>query len=108
MPTYVPDIPLADSWEITADPVPLNDGDFEPRYPSAAKASGREGLVVVALDINATGSVVKTAVIRSGGPGFDEAAIRYCQRLRFEPAKAGLQAVATRIEWTVWFRYHNE
>ena len=107
-PTYVPDVPLAESWEITSDAMPLNDGDFEPHYPSGAKASGREAIVIVALDINADGRVVKTVIIRSGGADFDAAAMAYCRKLRFDPAKADARAVATRIEWTVWFRYHNE
>jgi len=98
----------ARSWEITAEAEPLNDTDFEPDYPAPERARGAEAVVVVAVDIDAAGAVVGTDIVRSGGGGFDRAAQAYCRKLLFRPAKAGDTPVATRIEWTVWFRYRNE
>lgn len=106
--TRPPNIELAESWEIDTLPEPLNDGDFEPDYPSDAKATGSEALVTVALDIDQQGRVVRARVKQSKGPGFDRAALRYCRRLRFRPALSRGRPLASRIEWEVWFRYRNE
>ena len=103
-PTYVPEVEVADSWEITEEPDPLNDRKIEPRYPIQAKAEGTEGLVVVRLWIDAKGKVVRTRIAQSGGAKFNQSALEYCRRLRFRPAMANETPVASRIDWTVEFR----
>ena len=89
-------------------PEPANDRDFEPKYPPLAKREGREAVVIVQLDIDATGAVVDAVVI--DGPsrhGFRKSALAYAKKLRFKPARAGEKAVAARIDWTVHFYVRN-
>jgi protein TonB len=103
-PTYVPEVEVADSWEITEEPDPLNDRKIEPRYPIQAKAEGTEAFVVVRLWIDAKGKVVRARIANSGGKKFDQSALEYCRKLRFRPAMANETPVASRIDWTVEFR----
>jgi TonB family protein len=103
-PTYVPEVEVADSWEITEEPDPLNDRKIEPRYPIQAKAEGTEGFVVVRLWIDAKGKVARARIAHSGGRKFDQSALEYCRKLRFRPAMANETPVASRIDWTVEFR----
>jgi protein TonB len=107
-PTRPPDVELSDSWEITVEPKPINDRDFEPDYPFEARARGIEAVVVIELLIDSRGRVARARVVRSGGGDFDAAGLAYCRKLRFKPAEANGVPVATRIEWTVLFRCHNE
>ncbi len=106
-PTGPPDVELSDSWEISVEPEPVNDHEFKPDYPAEARARGLEATVVIELWIDARGRVVRSRVARSGGGDFDAAGLAYCRRLRFKPAEANGVPVATRIEWTVMFRYRN-
>jgi TonB family protein len=106
-PTQAPNVELAESWEITAEPVPRNDHELEPVYPPEARARGLEAVVAVALIIDAKGRVVKARLVRSGGPGFDRSALAYCRQLRFRPAEANGVPVASRIVWEVYYRFHN-
>ena len=89
---------------ITRRPVPINHRDFKPAYPARALHRGARGVVVLRLDIDAEGWVRDAAVVRGAGHGFDQAAVAYGRRLRFEPARAGKQPVPARITWTVRFR----
>ena len=89
-------------------PEPLNDRDFEPVYPAAARRAKQEAVVVLRLHVDADGRVVASEVIE--GPrrhGFIESAREYVSRLRFRPARAGRRPVATRIEWSVYFYVRN-
>jgi TonB family protein len=101
-------VKVARDWQVTRQAQPTNDRSFEPTYPPLAKRQGREAVVVVRLDIDASGRVVKAEPIE--GPerhGFREAAIAYARKLEFAPAMAGDAAVASRIEWTVHFYVRN-
>jgi len=102
------DVKVSPDWEITAMPKPLNDHDFEPLYPAIAKREGREALVVLTLHIDARGRVVDAEVLEGArGHGFEESAIAYARKLRFAPAKSGRRAVASRIDWSVYFYVRN-
>jgi TonB family protein len=98
---------VSPDWEITSQPEPLNDHEFEPAYPTVAKREAREGVVVVQLWIDEQGNVGKATVVEPAGHGFDESALAYARRLRFSPARAGARAVAAKIEWTVEFNARN-
>lgn len=102
------DLEVARDWQVTVLPKPLNDRDFEPDYPTLARREAREAVVVLELAIDSSGKVAGAAVLK--GPsehGFRRAAIAYARKLRFEPARAGAQPVAARIEWTVYFYVRN-
>ena len=96
-----PGVELADSWEITVEPEPINDRAFKPVYPPKARAQRREAVVEVALAIDPAGKVTGTRVIQSGGSEFSESALAYCRKLKFKPALANQVPVASRIVWEV-------
>ena len=98
---------LADSWEITEEPEPLNDASFRPVYPPEARVRRLESVVQVELMIDTTGTVAGARVVTSGGRQFSDSALDYCRRLRFKPARANQIAVASRIVWEVVYRFSN-
>ncbi len=106
-PTYVPDVEVSRTWEITAEPEPLNDRRHKPEYPPDRKARGDEAEVVVELLIDASGKVTHARVIEGASADFNASALAYCRRLRFKPAESNGTPVASRIEWVVEYRYHN-
>jgi protein TonB len=59
-----------------------------PRYPAELETRQVEGVVVLKMLIDATGSVSSVQVLHSEPPGlFEEAATRAAQRWRFRPAE---------------------
>jgi TonB family protein len=101
------DVELAESWEITREPVPLNADELRPVYPAQARAQGLEAVVTVQLMIDASGRVVRARLARSAGPSFNRSALDHCRKLRFLPAQANGAPVASRILWEVVYRFHN-
>jgi protein TonB len=101
------DLEVSPDWEVTEQPVALNDRDFDPVYPTLARQEGREGDVVVRLFIDAEGRVEDARVIEAAGHGFDESALEYARKLRFRPARTATHAVAFRIDWTVEFHVRD-
>ena len=106
-PTRPSNVDTAESWEITAQPRPLNEHGLQPEYPPEAKARGLEGVVIVELVVDSRGRVVQTRIVRSAGKDFDRAARAHCRRLRFHPAEANGKPVSARIEWRVEFKIRN-
>lgn len=101
-------VKVARDWQISREAKPLNDKSIEPEYPPLAKRQGREAVVVVRVDIDASGVVVgATAIEGPSTHGFREAAVAYTRKLRFEPAHSGDTPVASRIEWSVHFYVRN-
>ncbi|MCB9727587.1 MAG: TonB-dependent receptor [Deltaproteobacteria bacterium] len=77
---------------------------FEPaEYPPGALAAGREGSVVLQVDIAADGSVLDAQVVEPAGYGFDDAARRAVMRFHFRPAEVDGEAVAVRVTYTYTF-----
>ncbi len=103
----LPAVEYANTWEITAEPEPLNDRDFKPVYPPDAKASGLEAAVEVEVLVDSSGAVAGTRVLVSGGDPFSTSALAYCRKLRFKPALANHLPVASRIVWVVDYRFGN-
>ncbi len=106
-PTRAPDVEVTNTWEITAEPEPINDRRFRPSYPADRKARGDEAAVVVELQIDPSGKVTNARVVRGAGADFNASALAYCRRLRFKPAESNGIPVASRIEWEVQYRFHN-
>src|SRR3954471_7665743 len=69
----------------------------QPEYPDAARAEGLEARVTLRLDIDREGAVTHAEVIEPQGHGFDEAALRAAERLRFTPAQRDGHAIPVRI-----------
>ena len=62
---------------------------IDAEYPEAAKAQGLQADVMLRLDIDNTGKVVKAEVMQPVGNGFDEAAQAAALQFEFEPATRG-------------------
>ncbi len=73
----------------------------DPQYPPAAASAGLEATVVLRLDIDVDGRVAHAEVDEPKGHGFDEAALRAAEGLRFSPALRAGRPVPVRI----LFRY---
>ena len=56
-----------------------------PDYPESERASGVEGVVVLALLVDKSGQVSSARVVRSLGKAFDAAAVEAVRQWRFEP-----------------------
>ena len=77
-----------------------------PTYPQADQRRGREGVVVLQLDLDAQGAVTASRVHATSGDvsrGMGEAALRASNGWRFEPERLGGQAVAASILLPVCF-----
>jgi protein TonB len=77
--------------------------DHKVPYPEEARKMGMEGKVVMQLDIDETGKVVKARVVRGAGHGLDEAALKAAHLFRFKPAYVGDDPVPVRILYTYSF-----
>lgn len=75
----------------------------EAAYPPSALAARREAQVDLHVTVTAVGLVADVEVVTSAGDAFDKAAIAAARQWRFEPARRGDRAVASRIH--VPFRF---
>ena len=74
-------------------------------YPESAKHSNIEGVVVLQVDIDATGKIMNIEVAQSLGFGCDEAAVAAIQQSTFTPAYEGTEAVPVRIRIPYRFKF---
>lgn len=82
---------------------------FEPApYPEEPKQAGIEGVVLLAIDIDATGAVTRAEVLEPAGHGFDEAAQQAALKFHFKPATRGGQPIAARIKYQYRFTLEPE
>jgi TonB family protein len=78
--------------------------DARPDYPAAAREQGLAASVLLELDIDVTGLVVRASVVEPSaapGHGFEDAALAAAKQLEFEPALEGGKPIAV----TVTFRF---
>jgi TonB family protein len=76
-------------------------------YPDSAKHSGIEGVVILQVDIDATGSVMNVDVVQGLGSGCDEAASTAMRQSTFTPAYAGPEPVPVRIRIPYRFKING-
>ena len=77
-----------------------------PVYPDADQRRGREGVVVLRLDVDASGAVTAAHVHATGGDvsrGMGEAALQAVQAWRFEPERVAGRPVGTQLLMPVCF-----
>ncbi len=72
-------------------------------YPKEARASGREGRVVLEVDLSATGEVTRAVVTGPAGHGFDEAALEAVRQFHFTPAEVDGKPAAVRLSYSYDF-----
>ena len=68
-------------------------------YPRSARLRGIEGESRIVVEVAADGSVTRVTVLSSTPPGiFDAAVVKALSSVRYQPARAGEQALASRVE----------
>jgi protein TonB len=73
-------------------------------YPPMALRAGLESDVTLRIEVNARGEVTKAEIVKSGGAGFDEEALKAVKQSRFEPAERAGEAVAAEFTYIYRFR----
>ena len=91
--------------QVQVDQQPRSLSTPDPKYPSIAKRSNKEGVVVVEFTIGVDGraSDITVASEEPKGFGFGDAAIEAVKRWRFTPAKKGGESVPMRVRQTIRF-----
>jgi protein TonB len=77
--------------------------DHKVDYPEEARKQGIEGKVVLQIDIDENGKVVKARVVKGAGYGLDEAAVAAAYKFQFKPAFSEGLPVPVRILYTYSF-----
>jgi periplasmic protein TonB len=73
-------------------------------YPPLALRMGMEGDVTLKIEVDAQGNVTKAEITKSGGPGFDEEALKAVKQSRFEPAQKDGKNVPAEFTYIYRFR----
>ena len=73
-------------------------------YPAMALRAGLESDVTLRIEIDPQGSVIRAEIIKSGGSGFDEEALKAVKQSRFEPAQREGQNVPAEFTFVYRFR----
>lgn len=76
----------------------------KPVYPERSLSRGDEGLVVVELKVDASGSVTDARALRSTCPAFNEAALKATRTWEFETLRVNGEAVPFTMTAQVPFR----
>ena len=78
-----------------------------PEYPRTSLRSGAEGMVLLNIQVDASGTPVDVEVVQRSGVrdrNLDRAAIDAVRQWRFEPAIRGGKAVSSTVQLPVDFR----
>ena len=75
-----------------------------PTYPPMALRRGMESDVMMKIIVDSEGHVTKAEILKSGGAGFDDEALKAVRQSRFEPAQLDGQAVAAEFTFIYRFR----
>jgi protein TonB len=73
-------------------------------YPPMGLRMGMEGDVMLLIEVDPQGNVTRAEIIKSGGAGFDEEALKAVRQSRFEPAQRDGQNVAAEFNYVYRFR----
>jgi TonB family protein len=73
-------------------------------YPPMALRAGLEGDVSLKIEVDGQGKVTRAEITKSGGPGFDEEALKAVTQSRFEPAQRGGHNVPAEFTYIYRFR----
>jgi len=75
-------------------------------YPPMALRMGLEADVTLKVSVDSEGRVTKVEVIKTGGMGFDEEALKAVKQFRFEPARKDGEKISS--EFTYIYRFRLE
>lgn len=87
--------------ELDRVPVPLT--ELEPVHPFGLKKIGKQGRVVLRIDIDAEGTVSRPTIMESSRNGFLKSALHAIYDWKFSSGMKGGQAVTARAEVTLDF-----
>jgi protein TonB len=73
-------------------------------YPPMALRMGLESDVLLKIEVDAQGKVTKAEILKSGGAGFDEEALKAVKQARFEPAQKDGKSIAAEFTYVYRFR----
>jgi TonB family protein len=73
-------------------------------YPPMALRMGMEADVTLRIEVDAQGNVTKAEIIKSGGTGFDDEALKAVKQSRFEPAQKDGQNIPAEFTYIYRFR----
>src|SRR5262245_8394004 len=73
-------------------------------YPAMALRAGLEGDVTLRIEVDPQGSVTNAEIIKSGGAGFDEEALKAAKQSSFEPAQRNGQNIPAEFVYVYRFR----
>ncbi len=73
-------------------------------YPAMALRAGLESDVTLRIEVDPEGKVTKAEIVKSGGGGFDEEALKAVKQSRFEPAQTDGQNVPAEFTFVYRFR----
>jgi TonB family protein len=73
-------------------------------YPPMALRAGLESNVTLRIEVDGDGQVTQAEIIKSGGAGFDEEALKAVKQFRFEPAHRDGQNVPAEFTYIYRFR----
>ncbi len=75
-------------------------------YPPMALRMGLEADVVLKVQVDSDGKVIKIEIVKGAGMGFDDEALKAVKQFRFEPAKKGGKNIPS--EFTYIYRFRLE
>jgi protein TonB len=73
-------------------------------YPPMALRAGLESDVTLRIEVDTDGKVTRAEIIKSGGAGFDEEALKAVKQSRFEPAQRDGRRVPAEFTYVYRFR----
>lgn len=73
-------------------------------YPPMALRMGMQSDVTLRIEVDPAGNVTKAEIVKSGGAGFDEEALKAVRQSRFEPAQRDGRGVAAEFTYIYRFR----
>ena len=78
----------------------------DPSYTDSARRKKINGQVILAVALNAQGTIDEVKVVRSLDPGLDQASIDAVRQWRFSPATKDSKPVAVQFEVETQFRLY--
>jgi TonB family protein len=73
-------------------------------YPAMALRAGLESDVTLRIEVDWQGNVTKAEILKSGGAGFDDEALKAVKQSRFEPAQKDGQNIPAEFTYIYRFR----
>ena len=98
----IPGLPAQPALRTNREAKPIQ--TVKAAYPPMALRAGLESDVTLKIEVDPQGNVTKAEIIKGGGAGFDEEALKAIRQSRFEPAQRDGQSVAAEFTYIYRFR----